>query len=562
MHISFRCRRQTLFMTSGNVPQLDISESADLAALVNSVYICSPVTGRAISEAGISDPLCVELVESLIEAMESPNSDVSLFAVRFFATREKLSGVLQVLVGEKNRLLDRIVSEALLERLCLGELSGPRLFPIVGSSDPQIGFVVLAASLAHNVCLARRCRATWMQAIEALNSDFDRSEIMSGFVSSFRSGIDSLIARYVFVWTQGMAEAVSAADELAHTDAAHILEAALSIDGVSDFPAFEFPGISGVLRSVLADVSSAVSMKDRVEMALKFLAKSVEAASEFVETTTVPTVVVLNLSASLEEAFIASDGHFDPDLLDLLISSSGAPKMTGAVSETTLHFSIQPGRFVIEVVPGIVSERCAEVRLTRSSDEGAVAFWTLDCVTSKNLRIEKSVAIDTIVLSLTGPGHAGVFEVMVGDIKLSVEFTASACMTSSNLKNLEATEINLPISSMFVRSSMPTIPLLPNPRIVLYVTIGAGGLVDPKFEGDLVNRMDATEAALRDVIREVLASDVVVVDVGVIEAFAMTAGAVIGASARPVLIIANNTQSPTLSQLVDEGLVQIFHSLN
>jgi len=522
------------------------------------------ISGGEIEECGFTGQLRTSLVESLIWAVSSDDLEVKALISVIFAQPVDVFGYLDGLLRENTKVLEKFISSGITRKLAIGEISPPRL-SAVGFLNARQTVVCTISSVLHNHCEAiLAAPATWRSTTQALTSGEDRAEMMALFLDELGVSARSRLSMLVYVWTQGNAEAVQAVHALSGTDEFDIVEAALTIDGVSDFPAYELIGISDLLRQILPNSSEGIALA--METFIGLLARAFELAAEHAEASEsesaiVPQIVSLNLHGQFAEILRSRNWVIDPNFIDVSIFSEKEKNSTP--NELQFDVRLKPCWFSVRV---LVNSKEGEITLikTTAGSPNSWPLWRVNSLTGLGGRTaHKDDKEDGVVFKLPSiPGTASE-EIIINigesdEIRLSVSWN-SRIEKPAPVLTLQPTEINLPptISS----SMMRTIPLIPRPRLVLFFHAGEsdpGTFAQNIFSRDLVTTLQPSNVAVRDLVREIHAHDTLVITESVVESSdRFVVGVAIGAGKIVQIVVGSTEVGDFTNNLVQQELATL-----
>ena len=581
-------------------PPVHLNARSDLAS---SIFHRISVSSSDIEASGISQPRYINIALNLSSILRGTNGELWNVLSVIFEDASDIEGFLEVLSDEGTPLLGRLLSLELLRHLSLGQLSPVRLSPIASTSMTRSQvFAIIACVLDKDCQVTRQAPASWMAAFQALMSGGDRKEIYDTFFDELGVDVSDTrrLPKLMHVWSQGNKDVVSITQSLSGTDFFEIIETALSIDGIDDFPAYEFSGMKDCMQAVLADTGHGTPLEGVVRTVLILLAKLVEKAAESVHKNDSTNVVTIDLTG------------FTPTLLDHLHRIDAANcvvALEGRVSsksEQLLMAKLSPGWWRIRVSAAVMGTAATvTVSPTETPEPGDVQLWAVhslgmdgseaeckeshgtftfsvdpdefstvnpdgECVsivlrlndsvpvsvrwTDPHWQTRRNTTVPVIDISLLSSGYSSSRVSPIGSKR------ESPFPDSSTTVQILPTEIHLPISSSFMRGSMPTIPMLPNPKVVLCL-LGSesnGAVVRAMFRHDLVTLMDVNALSVRDVLREVPLADTVVVDEQLFSTqHQFVAGLVVASTNQQIRLLAGSSAAdPTSANPLIQQLIQ------
>ena len=484
--------------------------------------------------------------------------------------------------------LERIVSEEVLMRLCRGECSPPRLarWSNLGPHDRWVAAV--ASLVMQDAAPFEEVEHSLTFVILALVNGGDPLAIREAVLEGTNVAETVRVSRYMDIWCQGNQDAVQRMKEIATSDAVEICEAALAIDGITDCPSFELEGMSACMQLVvLRDI-------EFVEPMCILLQKIFEKASELVQQLpSPPSIVVVDMLSHILPLLRTDD--IDPTALircDLeLEGDSSRTTGMGSFSELRLGVRLRPARWKIESVAGIAGQAEAKLVLTPTQEDG-VQIWSIRSLSDAGEGLPDSItatARDGVyVFSVPCPqrtteaGDMIFHDFLLNDrIPIRLSWQNPPVLSRRNTTTVPVlerppevayvsgglpTEIQLPaVSTAFMRGSMPTIPMLPNPKIVMALLASSVQDLHDKvkglFQSDLLTVMDIGHSSERDLIREIPLCDTIVLDEELFVSNAFVAGMAVGlAPGKTVHVVTNSAESQNgqIQHLMAQQLITLI----
>jgi hypothetical protein len=549
-------------------------QDSKLLELARKIASKAPVDPYELQDCGISGSLRLSLVESLLWAAHSSDNEIRALCEVVFSQAEDIYGYLDGLVRESTPALEKFVSSGIMGKLAKGEASPPRLGLVATLESRQAVVFTISSVLFNNCEVIRSAPATWRSATQAVTSGEDRAEMITLFLEELGVSSSSRLCLHTYVWTQGNAEAVEAVHSIANTDDFEIADAALSINGVSDYPCYELIGVSDLLTETIKHPQTDVRLVmlnfvSLIARAFEIAAEHAEAAGS--ESASVPQVVSLDLGRSFSGTIRALNWVVDPKFVDVRVSANRDLLATGSITELSLEVTLKPCWFSIRVMEGVT----AEIILIKSIEgtEGAWPMWKVIDLRGSDGRIaKKEQKEDGFIFSLVGvPGNPTVVEEVIlnsgesDEVRLDVSWVPRIEKPHIPVPApMLPTEINLPptISS----SMMRTIPLIPRPRLVLLLQEieEVPRLSHASFSRDLVTNFSLQNLSIRDLVREIGAHDIVAITEEVLEGRnQFVAGVAVGA-AKTLQILARSSSSDVggcelMKSLVEQGYATLVY---
>ena len=544
-------------MSSSVIPGFPHDNSAifDLSRLI---FSREEIEIDHIVSAGLSGPLRVSLVESLVWGSKSSDSEIKSFMSVIFGRVEDIAGYLQGLILEDSSVLERFLSTGILEKLAVGELSAPRLSQVSSMSSRQVIVCTISGVLHNNCQVIKRAPATWRSVTQAITSGEDRADIINLYLDELGVDSRSRLLLLLYVWSQGDSAIVSAAQSLSGTDDYDIAEAALSIDGISDYPAYELIGISECLSIPHS------SPEEKVSILLNFLARTFELAAERVESDppSVPLIVSLNLKSSEFRGLLSERRwNLDPNYCDIVLGENRM-RVLGSATESSFDVKIRPGYFSVKVAK--VTDRYAEITLIRTvasqADDSTFALWKVETLVGSDgrssIKEQKEDGFIFQLLKISNHDEQVIINPGSDDIKLTISWTRPIGFIDKTITAppMLPTEIHLPPVIPSLDPLMRTIPLVPQPRLVL--VIRSPDSAEVSLRSDLVTIMDM-HSSYRDLHREILSNDTIIASDEVVRSDPFIPGMIVGADKMIHLI--DSAQLSSISEsLIEQGFARIF----
>ena len=544
------------------------SEEDGLAILSNLIFEGTLVDRDDIIMAGIRDERHISCIESLANTLQHGSPEIKYILQLVFEKRADVAAFLKILSSEDSASLDKFQSLQVVRRLATGQISPPRLGPIVHARSKDLVLAMVASLLENETELIEIAPLTWAAAVHALMSGLDKKEILESFIEEL--GVESAhrLPKWMHVWSQGNRDAFKIVKSLAGSDDFEIIEAALSIDGISESPACEFVGIDKLVHAILS-MEAPISLSERLAKFLRLLARIVERVSEEVHSCAA-NIVEMDLS---QIQSVCSENRMQIDPSNCLIEISGDVKKIETTSSffTKVAFSIDLSapKWNLKQIPGILGERPAEVIFV-PHPQGEMALWEVSLLVSGDFVASKRQERDgSVVFSIPSATRE---EFSMID-NASIRFRP--VWEPLKLSEAEASDIpsGLPVDVPKEMSPAPQVeicgPALDRLKVLLHVSLRKDRLPgSPRLKAfkktNLVTLIDPSQASISDILREVALADSVLVDEGVLESYPLVTGVLIG-SGKQVTVLLQGLQglqeeeaNEAVSELVRQNLVTLF----
>lgn len=570
---------------------MDLSEAklGELRGLASRILSMESVTSEDFHRINIESDYKISLATKVASLLQQDLLSPSIPVLHAMIKSEyQLALFLGILSMHSIPQLERIVSEEVLVRLCRGECSPPRLLRW-SNLGPHDRWVAAVASLVMQDSVRfEEVEHSLTFVILALVNGGDPLAIRDAVLEGTNVAGTDRISRYMDIWCQGNQDAVQRMKEIATSDAVEICEAALAIDGITDCPSFELEGVSACMHhAVSRDLAY-------VEPMCILLRKIFEKASELVEQLSCPpSIVVVDMLSHILP--LLRQEEIDPTtLIHCDLQLEGDPCQTtgmGSFTELRLGVRLRPARWSIESVAGIVGQADAKLVLSPAQEEG-VEIWSIRFLSYAGEGLPDSItaiARDGVyVFSVPCPqtttegGDMFFHNFLLNDrIPIRLSWRNPPVLTRRNTTTVPVlerppevaytsgglpTEIQLPaVSTAFMRGSMPTIPMLPNPKIVMALLASSEQDVHDKvkglFQSDLLTVMDIGHASERDLIREIPLCDTIVLDEELFLSNAFLAGMTVGLAAGKIVNVVTGsaeTQDGQIQNLMAQNLITLI----
>jgi hypothetical protein len=560
---------------AGSIEGISQAESLLVRKLLNR----EPFSPADLSSTGIVSDNAKGIIQSLSHLLRHGDPDkVSAFYFVFESSGELGRFVRDVVsydATEVKNSFKKLVDQELLRRLCLGEVSSARVAQLFG--HPSLPSILLFDLLRNNGWLLEHCPSTWKQAVHSVLRAKDRLDILDQFMHSFRftalgnprpAGFSRLL-NMVFIWTQGNMSAVRAVSIMTGTDAFEILEAILRVDGVSEFPAFEFHSVSSFLKSYLTPEDS---VEPRIRQFLVLLARAVEKTSEMIHSATksdesrMPNVVVIDLDQGNIRSILQT---FDPgyDLENSQLTILGDFSLTmSTIIETKVEIVLSPAVWYVvvsELDGATILVAITPIRPKQSSL--SFSSWKINqsTVTTNESSIQFRLVPQSYEFRIVRDS------IDTTSVNLRINDEHSLTVSWSDDKTKFSTSGLLPTrpAHSVPTSLLPTVPMLPSqiadpPRHICVLGLETGDYSDLVSPWDTVICLtispNSSEWRIRDMVRECAQSDLLLISENLINVsdptLAFLVGLLIG-SCHTVKVI-GETPSSFVSQLLDQGIIQ------
>jgi hypothetical protein len=578
---------------------LSIDQDQFFQDIAERLYQRRSITSSELVAHEFVDHSQSQLIEQLAFLFQTTNADLRSFLLDLFPVTSDMTQFLKYVCSESCYSSRKLVPSRLYKEFCIGEISLPRL-SILSCLSPSGRYLLTLEGIMENDCeIMSIAPETFLSAAISFVSYCPDGDVLRGYLESFYAETMQRLPNWIFIWSQAKTDLVDATVKLAGSDAFEICEAAMSIDGLTDFPAHELHGIHDFMHFI--SESRIFSMSSVLDFLRRIFEKASE-ASEY-DRHSIPTVVMLDLNQYINplmrSGILKTEASMQFSCIDLI----PVPSVPCNVSCRAFAVRMSPAKWMIETIPGIVGRLDAKIIVSQFSS--GIEIWSIDFLRSEKSQIlpttnnkdvfEFSVSTTvetdeaivstevllngTLPISVTWENPQRNTTVPVLDISGVSEnptFTSQAVSPIGEKNSLVLgfpdnltvqalpTEIQLPAQYSFMGVvSIATIPMLPNPRVAIALVTTATSEERRRnaqnlFQSDLVAFMNVSTSLERDILREARLADIILLDESVFDSHPLIAGITIGASTQSTTIHVMSLKSsltPQLQRLVDQHIL-------